>query len=196
MSPANPPSKFTYKRRRGAWCINEIQYPSGMNGCVMRSLINGLWHIVEDPRPFQSRPKFRTRLEAAQAEWQLAEQAKADYERTVEKWARAGISIHRIKPTRWIWTRISDASSPQSREPLPTEFMSFEYCVADLEATMKSGAKDAEIQALAEKELLKGHPGRYPFSVFFHAKIRLPHIWENAVRKAVAQREQAQFLTA
>ena len=69
----NPRSVFTYSRwRHGGWYVHEVCYSSGAIGCVSRNYTDGKWRIVCDPRPFDDRPTFKTREEAATAEWHLA----------------------------------------------------------------------------------------------------------------------------
>lgn len=64
---------FTYSRwRHGGWYVAGVRYPSGACGCVSRNYADGKWRIVCDPRPFVERPTFKTRDEAAMAEWHLA----------------------------------------------------------------------------------------------------------------------------
>ena len=74
MSRAERPS-FTYSRwRHGGWYIDNVHYPSGACGCVSRNYEDRKWRIVCDPRPFEERPTFKTREEAATAEWALTQQ--------------------------------------------------------------------------------------------------------------------------
>jgi hypothetical protein len=74
MSRAQRPI-FTYSRRRHAgWYIDNVRYPSGACGCVSRNYEDRKWRIVCDPRPFDERPTFKTREEAATAEWALTQQ--------------------------------------------------------------------------------------------------------------------------
>jgi hypothetical protein len=74
MSRAQRPS-FTYSRwRHGGWYIDNVRYPSGACGCVSRNYEDRKWRIVCDPRPFNERPTFKTREEAATAEWALTQQ--------------------------------------------------------------------------------------------------------------------------
>jgi hypothetical protein len=69
----NPPKQFFYSPwRHGGWYVDNVRYPSGAIGCVSRNYDDRKWRIVCDPRPFEQRPTFRTRDEAALAEWQLA----------------------------------------------------------------------------------------------------------------------------
>lgn len=65
--------KFTYSRwRHGGWYVHGVRYQSGAIGCVSRNYEDRKWRIVCDPRPFKDRPTFKTREEAALAEWRLA----------------------------------------------------------------------------------------------------------------------------
>ena len=64
---------FTYSRwRHGGWYVDNIVYRSGACGCVSRNYPDRKWRIVCDPRPFEQRPTFNTRDDAAMAEWHLA----------------------------------------------------------------------------------------------------------------------------
>jgi len=78
-NPGYPPASFTAKKdfgyspwRHGGWYTN-VRHPSGACGCVSRNYDDGKWRIVCDPRPFEARPTFKTRDEAAQAEADLIE---------------------------------------------------------------------------------------------------------------------------
>jgi hypothetical protein len=74
MSRAERPI-FTYSRwRHGGWYIDNVRYPSGARGYVSRNYEDRKWRIVCDPRPFDERPTFKTREEAATAEWALTQQ--------------------------------------------------------------------------------------------------------------------------
>lgn len=192
VSVGNPPERFTYSRARDAWRVNEIEYPSGMSGCVMKALRNGEWLILQDPRQGHDRPTFRTRDEAALAEWHLAEQAKTECKRTIETWARSGISIEQIDRYRWKWTRVSDGTE----QIAPTEFMDFECCVADLNATMNSAASDPRVQALAEKALLESLSKQSRLGAFFYAKVRVPSIWKHYADWAAGELRSAEAHTA
>jgi len=66
---------FTYSKwRHGGWYVSEIRYPSGAVGCVSNNYTDHKWRIVCDPRPFDQRPTFKTRHDAAMAEYQLINQ--------------------------------------------------------------------------------------------------------------------------
>lgn len=66
------PTAFDYSRwRHGGWYVHNVRYPSGAIGCVSRNYPDGKWRIVCDPRPFDEQPTFKTRDEAALAEWRL-----------------------------------------------------------------------------------------------------------------------------
>lgn len=70
---AEPPQHFSFSRwRHGGWYVDNVRYPNGACGCVSRNYEDGKWRIVCDPRPFNERPTFKTRDEAAAAEWLLA----------------------------------------------------------------------------------------------------------------------------
>lgn len=69
LSARRKPSPFQYSPwRHGGWYVDNVRYPSGACGCVSRNYSDGKWRIVCDPRPFEERPSFRTRDEAAKAE--------------------------------------------------------------------------------------------------------------------------------
>lgn len=61
--------------RHGGWYTN-VMYPSGACGCVSRNYVDKKWRIVCDERPFEKRPTFKNRDEAARAEYDLIEYAK------------------------------------------------------------------------------------------------------------------------
>ena len=68
-----PPVSFSYSAwRHGGWYVNNVRYPSGAVGCVSRNYHDRKWRIVCDPRPFEERPTFKCRDDAARAEWALA----------------------------------------------------------------------------------------------------------------------------
>lgn len=65
--------EFTYSKwRHGGWYVDQVRYPSGACGCVTRNYEDGKWRIACDDRPFDERPTFATREEAARAEYDLA----------------------------------------------------------------------------------------------------------------------------
>jgi hypothetical protein len=65
--------KFTYSKwRHGGWYVAEVRYPSGACGCVSRNYTDGKFRIACDPRGFEDAPTFKTRDEAASAEFELA----------------------------------------------------------------------------------------------------------------------------
>jgi len=73
---------FTYSRwRHGGWYVHGVRYPSGAVGCVSKNYPDRKWRIVCDPRPFERRPTFNTRGEAAMAEWKLAHIASTNADR-------------------------------------------------------------------------------------------------------------------
>lgn len=73
-----PPTTFAYERwRHGGWTVLNIWYPSGAVGCVSNNYHDRKWRIACDPRPFEEQPTFRTRDEAALAEWLLVQREKA-----------------------------------------------------------------------------------------------------------------------
>lgn len=64
--------KFEYSRwRHGGWYVHNVRYPSGAVGCVSRNYSDKKWRIACDPRPFEEQPTFRSRDEAAYAEFLL-----------------------------------------------------------------------------------------------------------------------------
>ena len=66
----NPPAQFTYSRWcHGGWYVHETIWPNGGCGCVSRNYPDRKWRIACDPRPFEQQPTFRTRDQAARAEW-------------------------------------------------------------------------------------------------------------------------------
>ena len=68
-----PPTSFAYSPwRHGGWYVNNVRYPSGACGCVSRNYTDKKWRIACDPRPFEEQPTFKSRDEAALAEWYLA----------------------------------------------------------------------------------------------------------------------------
>lgn len=76
----NPPTNFEYSRwRHGGWYVHNVRYPSGAIGCVSNNYADKKWRIACDSRDPQ--PTFRTRDEAARAEWHLV-QAEAKPDRT------------------------------------------------------------------------------------------------------------------
>lgn len=71
----NKAPHFTYSRwRHGGWYLHGVRYPEGAIGCVSRNYEDQKWRIVCDRRSFAERPTFRTRGEAAIAEWRLAQE--------------------------------------------------------------------------------------------------------------------------
>lgn len=73
-----PPTAFEYERwRHGGWYVGNIRYPSGACGCVSNNYADRKWRIACDPRPFEMQPTFRSRDEAALAEWHLIQREMA-----------------------------------------------------------------------------------------------------------------------
>lgn len=67
------PTSFQYSAwRHGGWYVDNVRYPSGAIGCVSRNYADGKWRIACDPRPFDQQPTFKSRDDAARAEWLLA----------------------------------------------------------------------------------------------------------------------------
>lgn len=98
---ATPPAHFTYSPwRHGGWYVNEVRYPSGACGCVSRNYADGKWRIACDSRPFEERPTFSTRHEAAVAEFEMAKEearssALKEAEAAAAKSVRAARSLER-----------------------------------------------------------------------------------------------------
>ncbi len=66
------PNRFFYSRwRHGGWYVTNVRYSSGACGCVSRNYEDRKWRIACDPRPFEEQPTFKSRDEAAAAEWEL-----------------------------------------------------------------------------------------------------------------------------
>lgn len=61
--------------RHGGWYVVNVRYPSGAVGCVSRNYADRKWRIVCHPLPFDQQPTFRSRDEAARAEYLLARAA-------------------------------------------------------------------------------------------------------------------------
>jgi hypothetical protein len=78
MSSLNPtldqaPKVFHFTRwRHGGWYVDNVRYPSGACGCVSRNYPDRKWRIACDPRPFDQQPTFKSRDDAARAEWLLS----------------------------------------------------------------------------------------------------------------------------
>ena len=71
--------KWGYEHwRHGGWYVCNVRYPHGAVGCVSNNYPDKKWRIACDPRPFDEQPTFRTRDEAAQAEYDMVEQMKRD----------------------------------------------------------------------------------------------------------------------
>lgn len=69
-----PPASFSYSRwRHGGWYVNNVRYPNNAAGCVSRNYADKKWRVVCDSRPFEERPTFNCRDDAARAEWWLAQ---------------------------------------------------------------------------------------------------------------------------
>lgn len=70
------PRTFSYtKWRHGGWYVPGVRYASGAIGCVSNNYADGKWRIVCDER--EPQPTFRTRDEAASAEYDLAQASRA-----------------------------------------------------------------------------------------------------------------------
>ena len=80
-----PPVSFDYQPwRHGGWYVSNVRYPSGAVGCVSRNYQDRKWRIVCDPRPEETRPTFKSRDDAALAEWKLIHETPElldDYEK-------------------------------------------------------------------------------------------------------------------
>lgn len=67
------PKVFTYSRwRHGGWYVHNVRYPDGAIGCVSRNYKDGKWRVV--CADFYTAPTYKTRAEAARAEFILASQ--------------------------------------------------------------------------------------------------------------------------
>ena len=67
-APADWTPSFS-KWRHGGWYVNNVRYPSGAVGCISKNYPDGKWRIVCHPLPFDQQPTFKSRDEAARAEW-------------------------------------------------------------------------------------------------------------------------------
>lgn len=66
------PTTFTYSRwRHGGWYVHDVRYPSGAIGCVSRNYQDRKWRIACDRLPFDQQPTFKSRDDAARAEFIL-----------------------------------------------------------------------------------------------------------------------------
>lgn len=77
--PLTPPAHWTpmYDRwRHGGWYVTNVRYVTGAVGCVSRNYPDGKWRIVCHHLPFEDQPTFRTRDEAAVAEYAYARSAE------------------------------------------------------------------------------------------------------------------------
>lgn len=73
-----PPTDFHYEKwRHGGWYVMNVVYPTGAVGCVSRNFHDRKWRIVCHPAPFEEQPTFRTRADAALAEWHLVQALRA-----------------------------------------------------------------------------------------------------------------------
>jgi len=89
---------FSRWRHRG-WFVDNLQYPSGAVGCVSNNYPDRKWRIVCDPRPFEERPTFKTRREAAYAERELiASQVTTDIAAKLQNALRTVVAAARITP--------------------------------------------------------------------------------------------------
>ena len=67
------PARFTYSRwRHGGWYVHDVRYPEGAIGCVSNNYADKKWRIVCARGPFEEQPTFKTRDQAARAEYLLA----------------------------------------------------------------------------------------------------------------------------
>jgi hypothetical protein len=71
--------------RHGGWYVHNVRYPSGACGCVSRNYDDRKWRIACDPRPFAERPTFKSRDDAAWAEFELAAAEVVAATRVAEK---------------------------------------------------------------------------------------------------------------
>jgi hypothetical protein len=98
----NTPTKFEYSPwRHGGWYVHNVRYPSGAIGCVSRNYPDKKWRVVCDPRGFEKQPTFKTRDEAARAEWELVNARTkrviaaftVDIGKTGENWTKEDIAL-------------------------------------------------------------------------------------------------------
>ena len=76
LKMGDEPEKFIYSRwRHGGWYVVNVRYPNGAVGCVSRNYKDRKWRIVRDPRAFEQGYTFKSRDDAARAEWRLANNA-------------------------------------------------------------------------------------------------------------------------
>ena len=64
------------KWRHGGWYVHTVRHPSGAIGCVSNNYADKKWRIVCDVAPFDERPTFKTREQAADAELQRVQDGK------------------------------------------------------------------------------------------------------------------------
>ncbi|HHH9443107.1 TPA: hypothetical protein ACP32N_005095 [Pseudomonas aeruginosa] len=72
----------SYSRwRHGGWYVHGVRYPNGGIGCVSNNYPDGRWRIACDPRRRELGEEgdftFRTREDAARAEYALANELTA-----------------------------------------------------------------------------------------------------------------------
>ena len=72
------PTSFSYSPwRHGGWYVNNVRYPNGAIGCVSRNYPDKKWRIACDPRG-DNAPTFKSRDEAALAEWHLINSQRSE----------------------------------------------------------------------------------------------------------------------
>lgn len=95
--------------RHGGWYVNNIRYPSGACGCVSNNFDDKKWRVVcDDRRTGLNEPgdfTFKTRDEAARAEFELVERLKSGKEQTPREVADA-IKPRNAKPIEVEWLYI------------------------------------------------------------------------------------------
>jgi hypothetical protein len=126
----NPPSTFEYSEwstfqysawRHGGWYIENVRYPSGAKGCVSRNYEDHKWRIVCDPRGLDASPTFKSRDEAALAEWHLVEDLKRKaLDKRIIEVLRTARSVLRLFPnvteTERAYVEVDDLLTEMGRE--------------------------------------------------------------------------------
>ena len=63
------------KWRHGGWYVHNARRANGSIECISRNYDDGKWRIVCDSRPFDRRPTFKCRDDAARAAIEFAKVA-------------------------------------------------------------------------------------------------------------------------
>lgn len=98
------PVRWSYEPwRHGGWYVHNTRYPNGGCGCVSRNYPDKKWRIVCDPRRKNLNEPgdftFRSRDLAAQAEFDLVEQMKADAQLASPEGASQCIQCDAVTPS-------------------------------------------------------------------------------------------------